>query len=316
MAAVGMLKQTKLTILLSLNAVAIVIAGILIANAIGLNKGLEFTVVAERSDVKDETIAQPELIDSASNSNATINDTGKHSMTTNYVGINSDPLPSGELWNEKEITMYETGDFDLCLGGGLKDLGKMYWQTTNNQVISGFYSTARTWLGYNSETCRTPMISGTGTTEIIAGTYDGEYRDKITVTVIEIPKDQWRHEVLDLVNRERVVNGLSPLEWGYTCDNAATTRATEIEQSYSHTRPDGSSWTTACPIPETGGTNGENLNAGNAAVSPSTTVISWMNSPEHRANILNPEFTKMAVGLNFNINTEYKTFWSQYFSTY
>ena len=44
------LRQTKMTILLSLNAVAILIVGIMIFSAINLNGGIEFRVVSERSD--------------------------------------------------------------------------------------------------------------------------------------------------------------------------------------------------------------------------------------------------------------------------
>ena len=48
--AAAMLRQTRMTILLSLNAVAILIAGILIASAIGLNGNGGFKVVDEKSD--------------------------------------------------------------------------------------------------------------------------------------------------------------------------------------------------------------------------------------------------------------------------
>ena len=52
--AAASLKQTRVTILLSINAAAVLIAGILIAGAIGLNGGIEFTVISQRSDeVKD-----------------------------------------------------------------------------------------------------------------------------------------------------------------------------------------------------------------------------------------------------------------------
>ena len=61
---------------------------------------------------------------------------------------------------------------------------------------------------------------------------------------------------------------------------------------------------------------GENLMAGNSGVSPETTVSAWMNSETHKANILNPNFTKMAVGFHYDRNSQYKTYWSQYFSNF
>ena len=51
MTAARLMRQTKMMILLSLNAVVILIVGVMIFSAINLNGGLEFKVVAERSDV-------------------------------------------------------------------------------------------------------------------------------------------------------------------------------------------------------------------------------------------------------------------------
>lgn len=334
-----LLRQTKTTILLSLNAVAILIVGVMIFSAINLNGGIEFKVVQERSDTVHDSLEEVGLIAPVSDELAApVVVIGGNSVTienaaqatnkgkNNYVatgsssassgGISKDPVPNGQLWNEDAITIYQTADFDICVGGGMTGLGDMYWQTSNTNVIAGFYSAARTWLGYDGSSCRYPAIVGTGTTEITAGTYDGSRHDKLTVTVIAPPVEQWKRDVLALVNQEREKNGLGALGWSSTCEEAANVRAREIMSAYSHTRPDGSSWSTACPIPESGGMSGENLNAGNAAVSPETTVAAWMNSPEHRANILNPDFKNLAVGFVFDQNSQYKTYWSQYFTTY
>ena len=319
MAAAG-LKQTKMTILLSLNAAAILVAGVLIAGAILLNGGMDFKVVGERSDDVQEAIEAPELIDAESNAENALTDEQKAYVTSVHTvtGVDSTPVPEGELWGEDAITMYETANFDLCVGGDLSDLGEMYWQTSNPEVISGFFTGARTWLGYSSDTCRFPLVTGTGTTTITAGTYDGTRRDTITVTVVESPKLRWEYEVLSLVNQERVRNGLEKLTWGDTCADAAEIRAHELVSLYAHTRPDGSSWDTACESPGTGAkyVEGENLVVGSSAVSPETTVAAWMNSEAHRANILNPDFTKLSVGFYFDASTQYKTHWSQYFANF
>lgn len=325
-----------MTILLSLNAVAVLIVGVMIFSAINLNGGIEFKVVSERSDTISDSLEELSLVAPVldelaapvvvtGNDKTTLNGSGARdkrqavvtgSSSASSGGISKDPVPSGQLWNEDAITIYQTADFDICVGGGMTGLGEMYWQTSNTGVIAGFYGAARTWLGYNAESCRYPAIVGTGTVEITAGTYDGSRYDKLTVTVIAPPVEQWKRDVLALVNQERAKNGLGALEWGSTCEEAANARAREIMSVYSHTRPDGSSWSTACPIPGSGGMSGENLNAGNAAVSPETVVASWMNSPEHRANILNANFKKVSIGFVFDPGSQYKTYWSQYFSTY
>ena len=314
------LKKSRMTVLLSLNAVAILVAGVLIAGAILLNGGMDFRVVAERSDDDAGAVEAPELIDAESNSQADLTEAQKAYVTSVHTatGVDSAPVPAGELWAEDVITIYESADFDICVGGELSDLGEMYWQTSNTEVISGFFSGARTWLGYSDDTCRFPVITGTGTTTITAGTYDGTRRDSIEVVVIEVPKIKWEYEILSLVNQERVRNGLSKLSWGDTCTDAAEIRAEELVQLYSHTRPDGSSWSTACDNPNnnTASIEGENLVVGNSAVSPETTVAAWMNSEKHRENILNPDYTKLAVGFYFDPDSTYKTHWAQYFSNF
>ena len=319
MAAAG-LRQTRLTVLLSLNAAAILIAGVLIAGAILLNGGMDFRAVSERSDEVKEEIVAPEMIDAETNSKITLSEAEKNYETSvrTATGVDSAPVPDGELWAEESITLYETANFDICVGGELSNLGEMYWQTSDTNVIAGFYPGARTWLGYSADTCRFPLIAGVGKTVITAGTYDGTRRDSIEVNVMEPPITKWEYEVLSLVNQERVRNGLGKLSWGDTCSEAAETRAKELVQLYSHTRPDGSPWSTACLEPDNSRsyTEGENLVVGNSAVSPETAVAAWMNSEKHRENILNPNYTKMAVGLHFDLGTQYKTHWSQYFSNY
>ena len=309
-----------MTILLSVNAAAILIAGVLIGGAILLNGGVNFRVVNERSDEVAGTAAEAALIDAESNAYNDLTDEQKAYITSVRVmaGVDSAPVPSGELWGEDSIMMYETANFDLCVGGELSNLGDMYWQTSDTSVIAGFYSGARTWLGYSDDTCRFPVIAGTGKVIVTAGTYDGTRRDTIEVVVTEAPKTKWEYEVLSLVNQERVRNGLNKLTWGDSCADAAETRAKELTELYSHTRPDGSSWSTACDEPSESSVyvEGENLVVGNSAVSPETTVAAWMNSEKHRENILNPSFTKLAVGFYFDANTTYKTHWSQYFSNF
>ena len=318
--AAASLKQSRVTILLSINAAAILLAGILIAGAIGINGGIEFTVISQRSDEVNQAIEQAQLLGAEGNAGSSLTSEQQKYITslTANKGVDSTPVPSTELWNEDSITMYRSANFDICVGGGLNNLGNMYWQTSNTNVIAGFYKGSRTWLGYTDDVCRYPIIVGTGTTVITAGTFDGSRHDSIMVTVIDIPEEQWKYEILTLVNQERVKNGLEKLTWGDACADAAQTRARELVDKYAHTRPDGREWNTACQEPEDGKLyfEGENLMAGNSAVSPESTVAAWMNSEAHKANILNPNFTKLSVGFHYDPNSQYKLYWSQYFSNF
>ncbi|MBO4276138.1 hypothetical protein J5868_00275 [Candidatus Saccharibacteria bacterium] len=312
--------KSKTTMLLSINAAAILVAGVLISSAIFFNGGMDFRMVGERSDIVQDSLGEMDLLESVSDSDAeihTIDVTGNDDyISTSSHEFDSSAVPADELWNESSIVIYATPDIDICVSGSLSDLGAMYWQTSNPNVISGFYDSARTWLGYNNETCRYPVVKGAGTTTITAGTYDGKRKDSITVTVVDPPIDQWKHEVLTLVNKIRTKNKLNQLSWGITCESAADVRANESIKLYAHTRPDGSSWDTVCPAPSSGGVSGENLAIGNAAVSPASVVALWMGSESHRANILNPDYTDMAVGFVYQPDTLYRTYWSQFFSTY
>ncbi len=320
--ALASLRQTKITILLSINAAAVLLAGVLVASAIFFNgDAMEYKVVDEKSDENGGAVAELAIVDPTSNtSNELTSDQQKYIATLyNTEGIDPTPVPDGELWAGDTIYMYETTNIDICVGGNLDNIGAMYWQTSNTAVISGFYTSARTWLGYSPSTCRMPVVTGTGKTTITAGTYDGTRRDSIDVIVLPVPEEKWKHEVLALVNQERVRNGLEKLTWGEACAPAAETRALEIVTVYEHTRPDGTDWDTACIEPDDGAITyyeGENIFVGNAAVSPETTVAGWMNSEKHRENILNPNYTKLAVGFYFNQSTQYQTHWSQYFSNF
>ncbi len=117
--------------------------------------------------------------------------------------------------------------------------------------------------------------------------------------------------VVELVNVERAKAGLKELTLDKTIEAAATVRAKEIEKSFSHTRPDGSGFSTA--LKEQGVTYsgaGENIAWGQT--SPEAVVNAWMNSEGHRANILNSKFTKIGVG--HYQNAKGTNYWAQLFT--
>ena len=108
-------------------------------------------------------------------------------------------------------------------------------------------------------------------------------------------QDAYADAVVELVNAERVKAGLSPLSVHEGVAEAANTRAHEIKNTFSHTRPDGSSFSTV--LTQAGisyRSVGENIAYGQS--SPEAVMQSWMNSSGHRANILNRDFTSIGVG--------------------
>ena len=103
-------------------------------------------------------------------------------------------------------------------------------------------------------------------------------------------------QVLDLVNAERAKAGLSALSWNQQLADGAAIRAVEIQQQFSHTRPNGESCFTVID----GGfrTMGENIAAGYRT--PEAVVNGWMNSEGHRKNILSANFKYLGVAVQNN----------------
>lgn len=121
----------------------------------------------------------------------------------------------------------------------------------------------------------------------------------------------YAEQVVNLVNAERAKAGLNPLTLDKEIEGAALVRAKEIEISFAHTRPDGRSFSTA--LKDRGITfksAGENIAWGQR--SPEAVMDAWMNSDGHRANILNPRFTKIGVG--YYQNTAGRNYWTQLFT--
>ena len=143
-------RSKGVTTLLSINAAAILITGVLISSAIWLNGGVDFKAVDERSDVVNSTPEEMKLLESISDSKADVSEYVETTGNDDYVSTSSHEfdntsVKSDELWNERAITIYATPDTDICVGGDLSDLGEMYWQTSDTNVISGFYNSARSW---------------------------------------------------------------------------------------------------------------------------------------------------------------------------
>lgn len=111
----------------------------------------------------------------------------------------------------------------------------------------------------------------------------------------EMSVDEMASEVIRLTNIERVKAGLSPLQHHAGLQRAAMVRAEEITRKFSHTRPDGTDSSTALYENGVSCSCGENIAAGQKT--PEAVVRAWMNSPGHKAAILDPDATHIGVGV-------------------
>jgi len=110
-------------------------------------------------------------------------------------------------------------------------------------------------------------------------------------------------EVVRQTNAERAKQGLSTLTVSSELTRAAAVRAQEIVKKFSHTRPDGSAWSTVSSA-----ARGENIAMGQQ--SADKVMAAWMSSSGHRANILRSSFGSIGVAAYKVGNTLY---WVQLF---
>ena len=121
-------------------------------------------------------------------------------------------------------------------------------------------------------------------------------------------------EVLDRVNDERAAEGLGPLRYDASLTAAARDHSQDmgLNDYFDHTSQDGRS--PGNRITAAGyswNTYGENIAAGYAT--PAAVVSGWMNSPGHRANILNSNFCDLGVGYAHVPSSTYGHYWTQDF---
>lgn len=117
-------------------------------------------------------------------------------------------------------------------------------------------------------------------------------------------------EVVRLTNSARSQNGYAALVEDGALSEAAAVRAREIARSFSHTRPSGASFSSA--LSESGVSYlraGENIASGQK--SASEVVNAWMNSPGHRANILNSSYSRIGSA---SVNINGTLYWVQLFA--
>ncbi|MGW5351619.1 CAP domain-containing protein [Streptomyces sp. NPDC004031] len=114
--------------------------------------------------------------------------------------------------------------------------------------------------------------------------------DKLTAT---------RAAILSLVNQERSTAGCKPLTASGSLDGLAQAFSDDMAARgfFDHTDPDGDDPWDRAKARGIGNLGGENIAKGQATAE--AVMTAWMNSPGHRANILNCDYTTLGVGVHF-----------------
>ena len=131
----------------------------------------------------------------------------------------------------------------------------------------------------------------------------------INIPTRDATADAYEREVVRLVNVERAKAGLPALEYDWQLSRVARYKSEDMQKNnyFAHTSPTyGSPFNMMKSFGISYRTAGENIARGYST--PAAVVEGWMNSPGHRANILNSSFTHMGVGY-----VKIGSYWTQMF---
>lgn len=146
-----------------------------------------------------------------------------------------------------------------------------------------------------------------------AGPADGAHRDVTPASVSGSADAPVQRQVLALVNEHRERAGCDRLTIDQRLVNAASRHAAEMARHgyFAHRSLDGRG--AAERVSDAGypwSRYGENIARGQD--SPAEVMAGWMDSPEHRENILDCRFEQMGIGLAF---ADGRPYWVQDFAT-
>jgi uncharacterized protein YkwD len=134
-----------------------------------------------------------------------------------------------------------------------------------------------------------------------SGKSNGSQRSAIAPEPSSTSTDRNRSAVMDLANQVRAVAGCDPLNYNTQLERSAQGHAEDMSRNHymSHTSLDGRTFDQRIRATGyDGGRIGENIGAGFG--DPNSIMDAWMNSPAHKANILDCRFRNIGVGYDLD----------------
>jgi uncharacterized protein YkwD len=237
----------------------------------------------------------------------------------------SDSVGSSDRNDYYRFSVSKTTNFNLTLSGMSAD-ADVQLLGTNGSVLS-----RSNRGGIASETINRTLNPGTYYVRVYQYSGDTNYTLKLadttpaptpnpTPTPTPTPGSNFVQRVLELTNQFRAQNGVAPLRLNAELNAASLNHSKNmaLQDFFSHTGKDGSS--AGDRMRQVGYTSnawGENIAAGYAT--PEQVVQGWINSPGHRANMLNPSFTELGVGYYYLASdtgsVNYNSYWTQNFGS-
>lgn len=247
-------------------------------------------------------------------------------LTTQSIEILSKPVIVGETITFNAAKSYDgsykTGHYGLNnYMGVISDNLKLESMTPSIIETDGFTITAKA-AGIGKFVVKAYQYSDDKFTGIQSQVYTIEVKEADLPDDSEEPKPTpiilpdlsemdilFMERVVQLTNIEREKEGLSNLVMDNDLSKVALIRSMEIVSNSSHIRDDGKSFNSLLDEYNIGYKEaGENIAYGYKT--PEDVVKAWMDSEEHRQNILHDNFTSIGIGVNTVDNIIY---WVQLF---
>lgn len=225
-----------------------------------------------------------------------------------YYLKNSGEMQTG--WNYVNEIWYYLDNTGVMETGWVKYNGKWYYLNDHGAMQTGTIS-----LGN-----KTYYLNGSGALEQIRNNSDQEttyyssttnYDTSVDVDgLAKLPQNyniniqsSAENKILELMNQKRTEAGLKPLVLDNTLLQIARYKSNHMIQFgyFDHTTPEGKNWTSwldAINYQYT--TTGENIAYNN--YDPVELFNQWWNSSGHRANMMNPSYTKVGIGVIYGNN--------------
>ena len=173
-----------------------------------------------------------------------------------------------------------------------------------NEIINSNEDKTTALIKETDESKETPVEYESSEKQVANETNDTNIITKEEITYQSPNMNQEEQNMIDLINQARLENGFNELTYDSELYNIASIRAEEITQTFSHDRPNGEPFYNISSI-----IDGENLSRFGAGDAQSS-FNGFMNSNDHRSNILYPAFNRIAcVRLIYN----YQVYWVQAF---
>lgn len=170
----------------------------------------------------------------------------------------------------------------IIIIGVVLNLSNLY-DFIENEIISSNDDKPTTIIKDIDENKETPLEYESSEKQVVS-----ETNDTNEITYQAPTMNQEEQNMIDLINQARIENGFNKLTYDLELYSIASIRAEEITQTFSHNRPNGEPFYNISSI-----IDGENLSRFGAGDAQSS-FNGFMNSNDHRSNILYPEFNRIA----------------------